>query len=145
MTTAEQLTQIFYDNFVAYFRSHAAHANITGRNFRSDHKLLQGVYERRQEQIDKLGELLRTMQEMMPNDMYEILSNTHLPTDAIQGTADELLMLVLEDLEHLRDCYVQLENASDIDMHNEIENYAQEQTLDLNKSIWMLKSTLDLS
>ena len=53
MNTQEQLTQIFKNNFVAYFRSHAAHVNITGRNFRSDHKLLEGVYERRQEQIDR--------------------------------------------------------------------------------------------
>ena len=66
MNTQEQLVTIFNNNFVAYFRSHAAHVNVTGRNFRSDHKLLQGVYERRQEQIDKIGEILRTMQEYMP-------------------------------------------------------------------------------
>ena len=40
MNTSQQLTQVFNDNFVAYFRSHTAHINITGRNFRSDHKLL---------------------------------------------------------------------------------------------------------
>jgi len=91
MTTAEQLTQIFKNNFVTYFRSHAAHVNITGRNFRSDHKLLQGVYERRQEQIDKIGEILRTMQEYMPCDIFEVVSTSTIPNDAIEGSADELL------------------------------------------------------
>ena len=143
MTTAEQLTQVFNDNFVAYYRSHAAHANVTGRNFRSDHKLLQGVYERRQAQIDVLGELLRTLQEDMPNDLYEILSNSDLPTDAIEGSADELLEMVLADLEQLRDCYIELEEIADEDKHEEIGNYAQDQILDLNKSIWMLRSTLE--
>lgn len=143
MTTTEQLTQVFYDNFVAYYRSHAAHANVTGRNFRSDHKLLQGVYERRQAQIDVLGELLRTLQEDMPNDLYEILSNSDLPTDAIEGSADELLEMVLADLEQLRDCYIELEEIADEDKHEEIGNYAQDQILDLNKSIWMLRSTLE--
>ena len=143
MTTAEQLTQVFNDNFVAYYRSHAAHANITGRNFRSDHKLLQGVYERRQDQIDVLGELLRTLQENMPNDLYEILKNSELPTDAIEGTADELLRMVMYDLEQLRDCYIELEEIADEDEHEEIGNYAQDQILDLNKSIWMLRSTLE--
>lgn len=143
MTTAEQLTQVFNDNFVAYYRSHAAHVNITGRNFRSDHKLLEGVYERRQEQIDKLGELLRTLQEMMPSDLYEIINNSELPTDAIEGTADELLNMVMADLEQLRDCYIELENIADDEGHEEISNYAQEQILDLNKSIWMLRSTLE--
>jgi len=143
MTTTEQLTQVFYDNFVAYYRSHAAHANITGRNFRSDHKLLQGVYERRQAQIDVLGELLRTLQEMMPTDLSEIINNSELPTDAIEGTADELLQMVLDDLEQLRDCYIELEEIAEEDEHDEIANYAQDQILDLNKSIWMLRSTLE--
>ena len=40
MTTVEQLTQVFNDNFMAYFRSHVAHVNTMGRNFASDHALL---------------------------------------------------------------------------------------------------------
>ena len=142
-TTAEQLTQVFNDNFVAYYRSHAAHVNITGRNFRSDHKLLGGVYERRQAEIDKLGELLRTLQELMPCDMFDIINNSQLSTEPIEGSADELLQLVLDDLEQLRDCYIELELVATADSHEEIANYAQDQILDLNKSIWMLTSTLE--
>jgi len=142
-TLAEQLTQVFNDNFVAYYRSHAAHVNITGRTFRSDHKMLGGVYERRQAEIDKLGELLRTIQEFMPNDLFDILNNTTLPTDPIEGSADELLQLVQDDLEALRDCYIELEVVATSEGHEEIANYAQEQILDLNKSIWMLTSTLE--
>jgi DNA-binding ferritin-like protein len=142
MTTAEQLTQVFYDNFQGYFRSHAAHVNITGRNFRSDHKLLEGTYTRRQDQIDRIGELLRSLDEYMPCDMYTILDNTHLPTDPIEGSADELLQLVLDDMEHIRDCFIELEEIADEEQHEEIANYAQDQILDLNKTIWMLKATL---
>jgi len=143
MTTAEQLTQVFNDNFVAYYRSHAAHANITGRNFRSDHKLLQGVYERRQAQIDVIGELLRTLQEFMPTDLSEIISRSDLPTDPIEGTADELLNMVLADLLQLCDCYKELNEVAEEDEHDEIANYAQEQILDINKSLWMLRSVLE--
>jgi len=143
MTTTEQLTQVFNDNFVAYFRSHVAHVNVTGRNFRSDHKLLEGVYTRRQEQIDKLGELLRSLQEFMPNDMSEILTNSYLSVAPIEGTADELLEQVMTDLEQLRDCFIELEEIADEEQHEEIANYAQDQILDLNKSLWMLRSTLE--
>jgi DNA-binding ferritin-like protein len=143
MTTAEQLTQIFKNNFVAYFRSHAAHVNITGRNFRSDHKLLQGVYERRQEQIDKIGEILRTMQEYMPCDITEVVAESTIPTDAIEGTADELLEIVMMDLEHLLDDYKTLITVADEEGLEEISNYGQDQALDLEKSIWMLRSTLE--
>jgi DNA-binding ferritin-like protein len=142
MTTAEALTQLFNDNFVAYFRSHAAHVNITGRNFRSDHKLLQGVYERRQAQIDAIGELLRTIGEYMPCDLYDILDNTKLMTTPIEGTADELLNAVLDDLEILRDEFIAFEKIATDEGHDELANYAQDQILDIKKSIWMLESTL---
>jgi DNA-binding ferritin-like protein len=143
MTTQEILTQIFNNNFVAYFRSHAAHVNITGRNFRSDHKLLQGVYERRQEQIDKIGEILRTMQEYMPCDINDVIKDSTIPTDAIEGKADDLLETVMMDLEHLLNDYKLLINIADSEGYEEISNYGQDQALDLEKSIWMLRSTLD--
>jgi DNA-binding ferritin-like protein len=142
MNTTEQLTQIFKNNFVAYFRSHAAHVNITGRNFRSDHKLLGGVYERRQEQIDKIGEILRTQQEYMPCDIFELVRDSKIPTDAIEGSADTLLETVMMDLEHLLADYKELIVIATDEGLEEISNYAQDQALDLEKSIWMLRSTL---
>jgi DNA-binding ferritin-like protein len=143
MTTQEQLTLVFNNNFVAYFRSHAAHVNITGRNFRSDHKLLQGVYERRQAEIDKIGEILRTMQEYMPCDITDVISNSTIPVDAIEGKADELLEAVMMDLEHLLEDYKALIIIATDEGLEEVSNYAQDQALDLEKSIWMLRSTLD--
>jgi DNA-binding ferritin-like protein len=143
MTTAKQLTQVFNDNFVAYFRSHAAHINITGRNFRSDHKLLQGVYERRQVQIDVIGELIRTVGKFMPVSITEILAGSHIEDLDVEGSADELLESVREDLEHLKECYEELMTVADEEGHQEIANYAQDQILDIAKSIWMLSSTLD--
>lgn len=143
MTTAEQLQLIFNNNFIAYFRSHAAHVNITGRNFRSDHKLLQGVYERRQAEIDAIGELLRTMQEYMPCNINDVIANSEIPTDAIEGTADTLLETVMMDLEHLLIDFKDLIVIASAEGLEEISNYAQDQALDLEKSIWMLRSTLE--
>jgi DNA-binding ferritin-like protein len=143
MNTQEQLVTIFNNNFVAYFRSHAAHVNVTGRNFRSDHKLLQGVYERRQEQIDKIGEILRTMQEYMPCNINDVINDSTIPTDSIEGSADTLLETVMMDLEHLLDDYKQLIVIADSEGLEEISNYGQDQALDLEKSIWMLRSTLE--
>jgi DNA-binding ferritin-like protein len=143
MTTAEQLTLIFKNNFIAYFRSHAAHVNITGRNFRSDHKLLGGVYERRQAEIDKIGEILRTMQEYMPCDIMDVVNESTIPTDAIEGNADTLLETVMMDLEHLLEDYKALIVIAAEEDLEEVSNYAQDQALDLEKSIWMLRSTLE--
>jgi len=143
MTTQEQLTQIFRDNFVTYFRSHVAHVNITGRNFRSDHKLLEGVYTRRQDQIDRIGELLRSLNEYMPCDLQEVIDLSMIDTGELSGSSDHLLQMVMEDLEHLRDEYRDLIVTADEEGLDEIANYAQDQVLDLEKSIWMLRSTLE--
>ena len=142
MTTAEQLTQVFYNNFVAYYRSHAAHVNVTGRNFRSDHKLLGGVYERRQAEIDKIAEILRTMDEFMPSSLIDVCENSTIPTDAIEGSADEMLEAVMMDLEHLLEDFKLLISIASEEGVEEVSNYAQDQALDIEKSIWMLRSTL---
>ena len=144
MTTIEQqLTQVFCDNFATYYRSHVAHVNIMGRNFRSDHKLLQGVYERRQAQIDVIAELLRTLQVFMPNCLTDIMDGSVISDEPIEGDADELLEAVRTDLEQLKDCYESLMAVADLEGHAEISNYSQDQILDIAKSIWMLNSTLD--
>ena len=143
MDTVFQLTQVFNDNFVTYFRSHVAHVNIQGRNFRSDHKLLQGVYERRQEQIDQLAELLRSLGAFMPTSISDVVAGSHIGDDAVEGSADELLAAVRDDLDHLRGCYEELMTVAEDEGHKEIANYAQDQILDIAKSIWMLDSTLD--
>ena len=142
MNTAEQLTQIFKDNFVTYFRSHVAHVNITGRNFRSDHKLLGGIYERRQAEIDKIAEILRTMDEYMPCDLSEVIADSHIDTGELAGDADFLLEMVQGDLEHLLDEYKELIEIASEEGLEEISNYAQDQALDIEKSLWMLRSTL---
>ena len=143
MTTAEALTQIFNDNFVAYFRSHAAHVNVTGRNFASDHKLLQKTYEDLQSQIDTLGELLRTLQEFMPCDIQEILDSSNLDTGAIEGTADELIEMGMSDLEYLVTEHRELIEIATEEKQDQIANYAQDRVLALEKHIWMYRATLE--
>lgn len=143
MTTAEQLTQIFNDNFVAYFKSHVSHVNIVGRNFASDHQLLGGIYEDLQSQIDTIGELLRTLYEFMPADIQTIIDTSGISTEAVEGDSMELLSRVYDDIEHLKGCYEELITVAEDEGHSEIANYAQDRVLALSKHCWMLRSTLD--
>jgi starvation-inducible DNA-binding protein len=143
MTTTEQLTQVFNDNFVAYYRSHVAHVNIVGRNFYSDHKLLQKIYESLQEQIDTIAELLRSLYEEMPDSIDLVIQESHLPTDAISGDSTELLSAIYDDIEHLKGEYEDLIKIATEEGHDEIANYAQDRVLTLSKQCWMLRSTLD--
>jgi len=142
MNTIEQLTQVFCDNFVAYYRSHAAHINVVGRNFVSDHELLGGIYESLQGQIDFVGELLRSLGAFAPSSISEILDISHIEDDPVEGSAEDFLDTVRDDLEHLKGCYEELIKIAHEDGHEEISNYAQDRTLAIAKQLWMLDSVL---
>jgi len=143
MTTVEQLTQVFNDNFMAYFRSHVAHVNIIGRNFQSDHNLLGGIYEDLQGQIDTIGELLRTLYEFMPDNLQIVIDNSQISPMSINGSAIDMLTAVYDDIEHLKSCYQDLIEISGAEGFLEIQNYAQDRVLALSKHCWMLRATLD--
>ena len=138
------LKEIFGCNFVAYTRSHIAHLNITGRNFASDHKLLQKIYEDLQGNIDTLGELLRTVRAQAPPSLGEIMLESIIPDTDVSGDADELLELVLEDQKTLLDHYKELDKAAQAVGYVDISNYAQARVGDHAKFRWMLESTLDI-
>ena len=142
MTTAEQLREVFNDNFMAYFRSHVAHVNTVGRNFKSDHELLGGIYEELQGQIDTIAELLRSLGEFMPDSVGRVLEGANIIDDSMSGDSDTLLAAVKYDLEELKGCYEELIAVADSEGHLEISNYAQDRVLSLAKHIWMLDSTL---
>ena len=117
MTTVEQLTQVFNDNFMAYFRSHVAHVNTMGRNFASDHALLGGIYEDLQGQIDTIAELLRSLQAFMPCDLTDVMQGANVSTMCMEGSADDLLFDVKSDLEQLKGCYEELIHVADAEDH----------------------------
>lgn len=143
MTTTEQLTQTFCDNFAAYTRSHIAHLNITGRNFYSDHKLLNKIYDDLQDEIDTLGELIRSCGAFAPTSIIEVIQKSEVSVDDIEGAADSLLADVRTDLTTLKDSYSDLLSVSEEEGLEEIANHAQDRLLALEKFIWMLNSTLE--
>jgi starvation-inducible DNA-binding protein len=138
------LEETFSANFVAYYRSHVAHVNIVGRNFASDHKLLQKIYEDLQGTIDSLAELLRTIGAKMPNDIATVLEISPFRDDPVEGDSDELLQLVLDDQDKLMDLYKELDEAANEAGDIDISNFAQGRVGDHAKFRWMLRSTLEL-
>jgi DNA-binding ferritin-like protein len=140
----DALLKVFCTNFVAYYKSHAAHVNIVGRNFGSDHKLLQKVYEDLQAEIDTLGELLRTIKAEFPYTISETIEGSDVPDTLFPDDALELLEQVYEDIETLIGVHLDLEDATgDSREYNHLANYAQDRVKTLQKHCWMLRSTID--
>jgi len=142
MTLIDQLTTVFNSNFVAYYRSHVAHVNTQGRNFYSDHKLLQKIYEDLQSNIDTIAEFLRTLDEPMPVSLDAVLRGSDIADQDQTGTADQLLMSVAGDVVDLVGLHRDLIRAATEADQDQIANYAQDRITTLERFLWMLRSTL---
>jgi starvation-inducible DNA-binding protein len=140
--TQEQLQAVFRDNFVAYYRSHVAHVNTVGRNFYSDHKLLGKIYEHLQGNIDQLAELLRSLGEFMPASLESVTDEATIPDSNVMGTADDLLMLVRDDIMMLDEQYQELMRRATDESIDEIADFSQAEIRTLRSFMWMLDSTL---
>jgi len=142
MTLIDQLTTVFNSNFVAYYRSHVAHVNTQGRNFYSDHRLLQKIYEDLQANIDTIAEFLRTLDEPMPVSLDAVLRGSDIADQDQTGTADQLLTSVAGDVVDLVGLHRDLIRAATEADQDQIANYAQDRITTLERFLWMLRSTL---
>lgn len=138
------LEETFANNFVAYFRAHVAHVNITGPEFPEYHKLLQKIYEYFQDNIDTLAEKLRTIRATMPTSINNTLGIATLEDSPTSGDAVDLLHTVLDSIEVMVDQYHQLNDAAEEINYVDIANYSQDQIGILVKYRWMLEATLDI-
>ena len=139
----DALLKVFCSNFVAYYKSHAAHVNVVGRNFVSDHELLGGIYEELQGEIDTLGELLRTIKAEFPYTISDTIDGSDILDSLYEGDALDLLEQVYDDIEILIEVHLDLEEAADSREYNHIQNYAQDRVKSLQKHCWMLRSVID--
>ena len=139
------LERVYASNFVAYQRAHASHMNIRGRNFVSDHKLLQRIYEYLEKNIDVLGE---EIQACGVGRVPETLNMVLISSDAGDGmpvmSADDLLEQVLNDLYTLIDCYHEMYDAGEEMKYPDVSNMAADHIQKSATFCWKLEATLDI-
>jgi starvation-inducible DNA-binding protein len=140
----QTIIKVFCSNFVAYYKAHSSHWNTTGRNFYSDHKLLNKIYEDLQDEIDTLAEIIRTLDIFAPAALTEIIADSNISDIPVfdDQDGDEYLKAVKDDLEQLVLDYQDLEQTAKDLQHNHVSNYCQDRVRTLEKFIWMIRSTL---
>ena len=137
------LENTFAANFVAYYRAHVAHINIKGRTFYQDHKLLQKIYEYLQDNIDTLGEKIRSTRAYVPDSLSTVVGISSIIDMPVMGDSIALLEMIEESLEALIDQYHELNTAAEEVNYIDISNYAQDQIGQIAKWLWMIEATLD--
>lgn len=140
------LERTFATNFVTYYKSHAAHINIRGRNFYNDHKLLKHIYRYLQDNIDVLGEEIQACGVGRVPETISMILDSSANADNMPGLdADDLLKDVLDDLYELIDVYHDMDEAGQEANYPDVCNMAADHIGKIATFCWKLEATLDIA
>ena len=123
-------------------QSHLVHLNFEGGNFFGVHEFTKEQYQKHQKQLDRLGELTRSLDFLMPMCSKGLLGSCkkfeHIK--AYEGPA--MLITYYENLECLGMCAKNVAKlAAKMDAFD-IENYCGEVIEDSFTAAWQIKATL---
>lgn len=111
----KRLKVVLADTFSVYFKTHASHWNVTGRNFYSIHKFFQKQYEELWASVDRIAETIRTLGSPVPGNYttYSNLSNIQTEETCSSAT-DTINMLIRDHQTAIDDIYLAFAEAEKI-------------------------------
>tara|TARA_R100001440_G_C2496056_1_gene115840 strand:- start:419 stop:982 length:564 start_codon:yes stop_codon:yes gene_type:complete len=123
-------------------QAHLIHLNYEAGNFLPVHKFLKKQYELHLKQFDDVGELIRSMDYLLPM-CHEGLMDASPKFDHVKSyKADEMLISYYKNLEKLGILCKKVQATAKKLKAIDIENYMAELCGDCFKSAWMIKATL---
>jgi starvation-inducible DNA-binding protein len=145
-TLLTQLTQLYADNFVTYYKSHGYHFNVEGTTFAQDHALLEEIYDFLWAQHDMLGEQIRQMDKGVPCSLKEVLSMTDIvECDSPKKSSKEMFTWLNEDFDELIKNAQELYDDADMQSYGGLATLIGDYIRDLSKLNWKVKATVGKS
>lgn len=123
-------------------QAHLIHFNYEGGNFIGIHKFLKKEYELQQEHFDRLGELTRSMDYMVPMCMKGLLSAYKKFKHCDTYEPGLMLCTYIDNVEEFAMTCKKVRKTAIKNDAPDIENYMAELVEDSFKSSWFLKATL---
>lgn len=123
-------------------QSHLVHLNFEGGNFFGVHEFTKGQYKEHQKQLDRLGELTRSLDYLMPMCSKGLMGayKKFAHIQAYEGPA--MLITYYENLEAFGMCAKNVAKLAAKMEAYDIENYCGELIEDCFTAAWMCKATL---
>jgi DNA-binding ferritin-like protein len=126
-------------------QSHLLHLNFEGANFFGVHKFTKSQYKKHQEQLDRLGELVRSLDFLMPMCCKGLLA-AHKKFEHIETyTGPAMLMTYHKNLEEFGYAAKKVAKMAGKMDAFDIENYCGELIEECFTASWQIKSTLRCS
>ena len=139
---ANELIQLSGQVAQLMLQAHLIHFNYESGNFFGVHEFTKGQYEKHQEQLDRVGELVRSLDFMMPMCAKGLLGSFKKFDHIDSYAGGSMLYIYLSNLEAFgMNAKKVAKTAAKMDAFD-IENYCGELIEDAFKSAWMIKATL---
>lgn len=105
------LKLLMADNVLFKIKVQYCHHNVKGMSFMELHGFFQDIYEELEEATDVYGEQIRILGEQAPGSAQEFLDLADLNEFNVSAdpTAEEMLMQLYEDNDHIRDHLTEFE------------------------------------
>lgn len=143
MALADQMKNLWADNFAAYIKAHGYHINLTGDDFPQYHKFFEGIYESLQGYIDELGEGLRTLDEVVPASLARLSSLKSIPDATEVPCHCQMVKDLYADIEQLiidaTAAYESCNTEKKYGLQNILADYLQ----DMEKHCWQLRASME--
>ena len=123
-------------------QSHLIHLNYEGSNFFGVHAFLKEQYEAHQDQFDKLGEFIRSMDYLMPMCAKGLADATPGFKDCVSYKGNEMLITYYKNLEDFAMRCKKVEALAAKVHAIDIQNYIAELAGEIFKAAWQIKATL---
>jgi len=141
-----QLTQLYADNFVTYYKSHGYHFNVEGPMFAQGHALLEEIYDFLWAQHDMLGEQIRQMDKAVPCSLKDVLKMSEIiECDSPQKTSKEMFTWLNKDFDCLIEYAQTLYDDADLSSQGGLATLIGDYLKDLSKLNWKVKATIGKS
>lgn len=91
--------QVVHANtFLMYFKAHAFHWNVEGRNFPIYHDFFGDLYTELHGAIDPTAEQIRALNEYAPSNLTDVYSNATVKESSVVGNdIPQMLMSLIDD------------------------------------------------
>ena len=125
-----------------YVKASGFHWNVEGDNFPQYHEFLGDLYAEVYGSVDRLAEIIRTLDEYVPGSMTRyielsrIQEQTKIPRAELMF--EELYQDTITMVALLNECFA----AAEQENKQDIANFMAERLDAMNKHSWMLRSTL---
>ena len=138
-----ELLRILLGTTTAYYvKASGFHWNVEGENFPQYHEFLGDLYAEVYGSVDRLAEIIRTLDEYTPGSMSRYIELSRIQEQTKIPRAELMFQELFQDTSTMVDLLNECFAAAEQENKQDIANFIAERLEAMNKHSWMLRSTL---